>query len=997
MKKFFVFAALAAFALTSCEQKIDVPAVIPTPGGSESTGLVFTATTESSATKTALDDNYNVLWQNGDMITILDGDSHVGVYSTTSTTTQGVFTHSSGDEAGTSPYTAYYPSTIYKGGTLTLPAEQTYVAENISGAPMMAVSSTTSLGFKNLVGIIKLSLTTNQSGQKVRSIALSANEGMSGPFTVTSDAAVVSGTAGVTLDCGTEGVAIGTTAIPFYIAVPANTYTGLSITVTTTTGAYQTFTLKSDKSIVVGRSQITDINLSANNILYDLPGDYTAVEYLESTGTQYIDTGVPCNWQDFVDIDFMYTGTEPGNVHPTEGGSVFGAHGWSKANGIYEKCIYWRGFGKIAYNFAIGTRYNVKTVDGTHSSINGVTYQIDVTGSVGVAPSNFALFANYSDYNNQGWTYFSVARIYSCKLYDSNHVWLRYFVPCVRTSDGKPGMYDRVNDVFYVNGGSGEFGTNLTPAVTAYDLTAGDVAVQAGEVATVTGSNANSVLTIGAGATVTLQNATLKQIVTQGDATLILSGTNTQTTEFTGAAIHIADNATLTIDGTGRLDVDRGRSSDYGCIFGTNANLVVNGGTMKLVSNKGAGNKTCAAINLNNYTQNGGSVEAYGEFDNNDANSYANGMQISNDVLITGGTLRTEGATGLWVGNNISISGGTVTAIGTYRQYSGSTGIVPGGNNTGGKLTISGGTVRAEGNGGSGGQGPGIGRRTAACGDIIISGGDVTVSSTGNGVPGGAAAIGTGTDAVAIGCNITITSGITRLVVTKGVNAQAPIGKGNANSSVGTITIDDGLQIVSSNNGNTWTIEADTYNPTSLSDLKSMINEGVICNKYIGRYVYSDGSIGTDATAAIGRMAYVSTQGVDYRGIEGARMLVVALNDIRPGGYDNCDDAQAAATNLGLAIAGQSQTQWRIPTSGMWNDMTFGLGKDGTHENGDFYVLCSALGLGTSSYYWTTTKETNSPYRYYYCYATSWDYSANRLYFNFATIPAAQARACFAY
>lgn len=478
---------------------------------------------------------------------------------------------------------------------------------------------------------------------------------------------------------------------------------------------------------------------------------------------------------------------------------------------------------------------------------------------------------------------------------------------------------------------------------------------------------------------------------------MILSGTNTQTTEFTGAAIHIADNATLTIDGTGSLSIDRGWSSDYGCIFGPNSNLVVNGGAMVLHSNKGAGNNVCTAIYLNNYTQNGGSVEAYGEFTNNDANSYANGMQISNDVLITGGILRTEGATGLWVGNNISISGGTVTAIGTDEQYSGSTGIVPGGNNTGGKLTISGGTVVASGNGGGGGQGPGIGRRTAACGDIIICGGDVTVSSTGNGFPGGAAAIGTGTDAVDIGCNITITSGITRLVVTKGVNAQAPIGKGNASSTLGTITIDNDLQIVSSNNGNTWTIEPDTYSPTSLSDLKSMINEGVICNKYNGRYVYSDGRIGTDATAAIGRMAYVSTQGVDYRGIEGARMLVVALNDIRPEGYDNCDDAQAAATNLGLAIAGQSQTLWRIPTSGMWNDMTFGLGKDGTHENGDFYVLCSALGLGTSSYYWTTTKETNSPYRYYYCYATSWDYSANRLYFNFAAIPGAQARAVFGY
>ena len=990
MKRFFVFAALAAFALTSCEQKIDIPAEIPTPGSSESTGLVFTATTESAVTKTALDDNYNVLWQNGDKITIVDGASHVGVYSTTSTTTQGEFTKESGDMADTPSYTAYYPSTIYKGGTLTLPAEQTYVAENISGAPMMAVSSTTSLGFKNLVGIIKLSLTTNQSGQKVRSIALSANEGMSGPFTVTSDAAVVSGTAGVTLNCGTEGVAIGSTAIPFYIAVPANTYTGLSITVTTTTGAYQTFTLKSDKSIVVGRSQITVINLSANNILYDLPGDYTAVEYLESTGTQYIDTGVPCDWQDFVDIDFMYTGTEPGNVHPSEGGSVFGAHGWSKANGIYEKCIYWRGFGKIAYNFAIGTRYNVKTVDGTHSSINGVTYQIDVTGNVGFAPCNFALFANYSDYNNQGWTYFSVARIYICKLYDSNHVWLRYFVPCVRTSDGKPGMYDRVNDAFYVNGGSGEFGTNLTPTVTAYDLTAGDVTVQAGEVATVTGSNANSVLTIGAGATVTLQNATLKQIVTLGDATLILSGTNTQTTEFTGAAIQIADNATLTIDGTGSLNVDRKWSRDYGCIYGPNANLIVNGGTMVLHSNKGAGNNVCVAINLKNYTQNGGSVEAYGEFTNDDANSYANGMQISNDVLITGGSLRTEGATGLWVGNNISICGGTVTAIGTDKQYSGSTGIVPGGNNTGGKLTISGGTVVARGNGGGGGQGPGIGRRTAACGDIIICGGDVTVSSTGNGFPGGAAAIGTGTDAVNIGCNITITSGITRLVVTKGVNAQSPIGKGNANSSVGTITIDDGLKIVSSADGNTWTIEADTYSPTSLSDLKTMVNARVICNKYNGRYVYSDGSIGTVATGAVGIIAHFSPNANTNASskVDGSRVMVLALNDLA---------ANVEYGNISLpsdpAIAGASQTTWMVPTYWEWIDMSKSLGK------GSFQTLIGAVGMSEDIKYWTSSTSSGGYGHYYvHYYVDGYVDGVYKIFRDFATrTPHPTARACFAY
>ena len=80
----------------------------------------------------------------------------------------------------------------------------------------------------------------------------------------TDPTAAVSGTAGVTLDCGTEGVEIGSTAIPFYIAVPANTYSNLKIMVITTDDEFQTRTAKSD--IVVGRSSITDITLGFNNL-----------------------------------------------------------------------------------------------------------------------------------------------------------------------------------------------------------------------------------------------------------------------------------------------------------------------------------------------------------------------------------------------------------------------------------------------------------------------------------------------------------------------------------------------------------------------------------------------------------------------------------------------------------------------------------------------------------------------------------------------------------
>ena len=809
-----VAAVAVALALGACRaEELVEPENPETP---ETKGLIFTAVTESAevSTKTALDGSdlagYSVLWQVDDAITIVDNAAtpNVGVYTTGSSGASVSFT-SSGTEVVTAPFTAYYPSTIYNGGTPMLPAEQTYVAGNIAGSPMYAQSESSTLSFKNLTGIIRLNLSTELPGIKVSSIALSATQGMSGAFTVTSNAAVVGGMAGVTLNCPGEGVALSSTQTPFHIAVPANTYTGLSITVTTTTGAVQTFTLKSEREVVVGRSEITDITLTANNIS------------------------------------------------------------------------------------------------------------------------------------------------------------------------------------------------------TPYDLTPRDVSVPAAEFATVTGSNANSVLTIGEGARVILKDATLKQIVVSGNATLVLSGTNTETTEFNGAAISIADNKTLTIEGTGRLNVDRQWSADYGCIYGPNANLVVNGGTMVLNSNKKAGgNNVCMAVYVKNYTQTGGSVEANGNNTNEAGNAYANGIEAANDVVISGGNLIATGGTGIWVGNDITISGGTVRAEGTYRNYNGATGIVPGGNATSprGKLTITGGTVTAIGGGGAGGQGPGIGRRSDACGDIIISGGNVTVSST-----DGAAAIGTGTNATNVGCNITITSDIERLVVTKGGSAQEHIGRGNASSSVGTVTVDGltspsaatlfpNLNLEVSNSGNTW-----TFTPRAeplamvgtLAELKELINAGNDCRVYNGRYVYSDGSIGTDATSAKGRIAYLSPDAsTDACSVTGSRILVLALSDLpNPSTAVEYSAAVSACTDEGTAIAGADQTTWRIPTYWDWINMGKSLG------NYNFQTLVEAVGMSVDVKYWTSSNSDGGYGKYYVYYSNGTSaYDVNNIYSDFMTrTPNPTLRACFAY
>jgi hypothetical protein len=282
MKKYYlILAAMSALVLAACQREI-----------APQKGLVFTATTESSVTKTALSENggnYDVVWRAGDRITIVDAASNVGIYETESTTTHADFSLYGGSTPVTTPtYKAWYPANLYNGGTPTLPATQSYVDGNIGGSPMYAESGTNSLAFKNICGIIRLNVSTTLVGKTVASIVLNANEGMSGVIsnaaTLADDSyvAAVTGTAGVTLNCG-AGIDISTTPTAFHFAVPEGTYTGFTITVTTTDGLTQTRT--ANKGITVGRRQITDIGLAFNNLSM-------AINLAETTGTVDIPSGV---------------------------------------------------------------------------------------------------------------------------------------------------------------------------------------------------------------------------------------------------------------------------------------------------------------------------------------------------------------------------------------------------------------------------------------------------------------------------------------------------------------------------------------------------------------------------------------------------------------------------------------------------------------------------------------------------------------------------------
>ena len=284
----------------------------------------------------------------------------------------------------------------------------------------------------------------------------------------------------------------------------------------------------------------------------------------------------------------------------------------------------------------------------------------------------------------------------------------------VDADNGETYTFSKSN-VNFENGKYYEITMKMTEAPQYVDLsTKANYEAQDGDV--LTGQlPSNCQLTIAAGATVTLFNATVNYsggsgrpaVSCLGNATLVLKGSNTVTcNSYEGAGITPADGSTLTIQGNGILNVN-GNGNEcigIGYRYGVNGtgNVVINSGTIVIKANSAAIGAKYGSIG--DITINGGNVTAYG-----------------ND----------------WA-----------AAIGCGYE------------STCGKITITGGTVTAIGNG-YGCTAIGTGGGSCTCGDITISGGTVTAIA-GNGVQ---SVIGVceGT------CSkVTITTGITSLTMTSG-------------------------------------------------------------------------------------------------------------------------------------------------------------------------------------------------------------------------------------
>jgi hypothetical protein len=177
------------------------------------------------------------------------------------------------------------------------------------------------------------------------------------------------------------------------------------------------------------------------------------VEYIQSNGTQYIDTGFKPNQDTRVVMDAQYIADSPSEnanaffgVRTSASSKAYGVY-WHKTNKtLYH--FYNNGYNQLTTNAlqnrqTLDANKNVFTAEGVTNTRAYGTFQCDY---------NMLLFAM----NNAGSpAYKSYLRLYSCKVYDNGNL-VRDYAPCVDDA-GVACLYEKVSGTFVYNAGTGAF------------------------------------------------------------------------------------------------------------------------------------------------------------------------------------------------------------------------------------------------------------------------------------------------------------------------------------------------------------------------------------------------------------------------------------------------------------------------------------------------------------------------------------------------------------
>jgi len=307
-------------------------------------------------------------------------------------------------------------------------------------------------------------LSTQETNLRAIAEAIRQKEGSTGPIPASSFADRI-------LALPTGGSSSCTFAVPLIVTVEpdatvtaingGHTVTGTadaagSVTLTLPAPGIWEVTAELEGEKGTAEVDVADGYAASIQLFGSLPFGYTELQYILSSGTQYIDTGINATTNTKLYFDYYVS------TLSSETKSLFGCFKKEGSKYLQFRAIMTTVSSSRKLRFLIeGSILDYTLTVGRHSicfdSIeNQVIYDNKATAYTPSAPlsDNPSIYLFSSNGDGAALDY-SAIRLYSCTIYE-NSLLVRDFVPC-KDPNGAVGLYDKVSKMFYANKGTGNF------------------------------------------------------------------------------------------------------------------------------------------------------------------------------------------------------------------------------------------------------------------------------------------------------------------------------------------------------------------------------------------------------------------------------------------------------------------------------------------------------------------------------------------------------------
>ena len=193
---------------------------------------------------------------------------------------------------------------------------------------------------------------------------------------------------------------------------------------------------------------------------YDFENMYKQVDYIQSSGTQWFDSGITIGANTriktklkinaFASYYFLYGAWSVFALSPRSDNTLCIAGGGTNI----------QPFPNSSTTYNTSTIYEIDHKPNSFT-INGTSYSLEGSSNTTGSGRNILIFAASNSGNTPYSGWYARANIYYFQIYDGDKI-VRDYIPVVRKTDGVVGMYDKVNNVFYTNAGSGSFTASET-------------------------------------------------------------------------------------------------------------------------------------------------------------------------------------------------------------------------------------------------------------------------------------------------------------------------------------------------------------------------------------------------------------------------------------------------------------------------------------------------------------------------------------------------------